>query len=312
MTKQDVRIENIEDIIKEKEAAFEEHKNYYFEDSQALTSEMYSLDFFKENANLNFEELETKVYNWYSYLGGYKQPSSASKQLIRLYFLKIYGKHSSDPSSLNIQTFIDSITININNCFFGVRFIGRLNMYGRHKELPKIKNFGKEELSNPPLDGQDEPKGIPYKDFRHPESVKINITLKNISRDRFEEIESDSKDRSELKKAIASIFCLRNSEIELNIKERDRSEKFQEMKEKKVENAQKALDAVSRLANKRLYEWTNDDYINIKKDLLSSLAKVIDEFDDNKDLNKNKIRFLSDNGMSEDDVVEEEYDDLPF
>tara|TARA_B100000900_G_C20581016_1_gene717556 strand:- start:1314 stop:2216 length:903 start_codon:yes stop_codon:yes gene_type:complete len=247
---------------------------------------------------LDIEECQKAVFNWYKLFESGKSGFQLGKSIVK----GLFSKHFEDQfHSKNFNNYIDSIDINIDRCF------ENFDPNSDEKFIHDSKYFGKRiKNKSVPVDEEivddGEHSGIrtreeDYIDFMQKDSIRISIIIKNMSNDDFQNKIEHSDDQLKIVDEIAELLHVPSDNIHLGIFQRDNSKKFRDLKNKKVDSLEKILKQIGRLSNHRLYEYSSEDFNELKKEIIQKVENnVFDPFakalkDDQESSTKFKLKF---------------------
>ncbi len=296
-------------LKKRKEKIFEKYEIDNF------TKDMTSKEFFEFRSDyFPVSESRTHMENWYNTCFKSFTGKPIGKIFIKHFFTQVFETAVEKemkkpfPEYKGVTQFIDSITINIESCYF------EENSDQKNSEKKLI--FGKKSdekvtvgIKPNEAEGENEGKTIlrlseqpitdNMYDFRLKESVKIRIFIKNTNTHIFDKIISKDSKHYEMASKICDMFMLPEDCLDFSIELRDNSKKFVAAREKRLKNFKIALKQIGRLSNKRYYEYNNND--------IEELKKTIEDY-----VIQEMKKFESKNNDSLEIVFQDKEEELPF
>jgi len=289
-------IKKIDDLISR--FSKEEKKIFgFFFDISTFPKQMDSEQFYANRLLLiNSKMCQEMMYNWYKLFESGKSGFQLGKTIVK----GLFSKHYEDQfQTKNFYNYIDSIDINIDRCF------NNFDAKSDKKLIHKSENFGLIN-SNKTIITDDEHETdngsiVQSKDsfieFRLKGSIRITIIVKNMSNEDFQYKIEDNDNHLSLVEEIADLLRVPSDDIDLRIHQRDNSKKFKDLRNKKVDSLEKILKQIGRLSNHRLYEYSSEDFNELKKEIIQKVENnVFDPFakalkDDQESSTKFKLKF---------------------
>lgn len=271
-------LKKIDDLISR--FSKEEKKIFgFFFDISTFPKQMDSEQFYANRLILiNSKICQEMMYNWYKLFESGKSGFQLGKTIVK----GLFSKHYEDQfQTKNFYNYIDSIDINIDRCF------NNFDAKSDKKLIHKWENFGR-IISNKTITTDDEHETDnghivqskdSFIDFRLKGSIKITIIIKNMSNEDFQYKIEDNDNHLSLVEEIADLLRVPSDDIDLRIHQRDNSKKFKDLRNKKVDSLEKILKQIGRLSNNRLYEYSSEDFDELKKEIIQQVENnVFDPF----------------------------------
>ena len=269
-------LKKIDDLISR--FSKEEKKIFgFFFDISTFPKQMDSEQFYDNRIHLiNSKMCQEMMFNWYKLFESGKSGFQLGKTIVK----GLFSKHYEDQfQTKNFYNYIDSIDINIDRCF------NNFDAKSDKKLIHKWENFGR-IISNKTITTDDEHENghivqskDSFIDFRLKGSIKITIIIKNMSNEDFQYKIEDNDNHLSLVEEIADLLRVPSDDIDLRIHQRDNSKKFKDLRNKKVDSLEKILKQIGRLSNNRLYEYSSEDFDELKKEIIQQVENnVFDPF----------------------------------
>ena len=251
----------------------------FFFDISTFPKQMDSEQFYANRLILiNSKICQEMMYNWYKLFESGKSGFQLGKTIVK----GLFSKHYEDQfQTKNFYNYIDSIDINIDRCF------NNFDAKSDKKLIHKWENFGrinsnKKVITDNELetdDGYFVQSEDSFIDFRLKGSIRITIIIKNMSNKDFQYKIEDNDNHLSLVEEIADLLRVPSDDIDLRIHQRDNSKKFKDLRNKKVDSLEKILKQIGRLSNNRLYEYSSEDFDELKKEIIQQVENnVFDPF----------------------------------
>ena len=251
----------------------------FFFDISTFPKQMDSEQFYANRLILiNSKICQEMMYNWYKLFDSGKSGFQLGKTIVK----GLFSKHYEDQfQTKNFYNYIDSIDINIDRCFNNFdaksdkKLIHKLENFGRINSNKTITTDDEHETDN----GHIVQSKDSFIDFRLKGSIKITIIIKNMSNEDFQYKIEDNDNHLSLVEEIADLLRVPSDDIDLRIHQRDNSKKFKDLRNKKVDSLEKILKQIGRLSNNRLYEYSSEDFDELKKEIIQQVENnVFDPF----------------------------------
>ena len=271
-------LKKIDDLISR--FSKEEKKIFgFFFDISTFPKQMDSEQFYDNRIHLiNSKMCQEMMFNWYKLFESGKSGFQLGKTIVK----GLFSKHYEDQfQTKNFYNYIDSIDINIDRCF------NNFDAKSDKKLIHKWENFGrinsnKKVITDNELetdDGYFVQSEDSFIDFRLKGSIRITIIIKNMSNKDFQYKIEDNDNHLSLVEEIADLLRVPSDDIDLRIHQRDNSKKFKDLRNKKVDSLEKILKQIGRLSNNRLYEYSSEDFDELKKEIIQQVENnVFDPF----------------------------------
>ena len=273
-----MKLKKIDDLISR--FSKEEKKIFgFFFDISTFPKQMDSEQFYDNRIHLiNSKMCQEMMFNWYKLFESGKSGFQLGKTIVK----GLFSKHYEDQfQTKNFYNYIDSIDINIDRCF------NNFDAKSDKKLIHKWENFGrinsnKKVITDNELetdDGYFVQSEDSFIDFRLKGSIRITIIIKNMSNKDFQYKIEDNDNHLSLVEEIADLLRVPSDDIDLRIHQRDNSKKFKDLRNKKVDSLEKILKQIGRLSNNRLYEYSSEDFDELKKEIIQQVENnVFDPF----------------------------------